>query len=203
MGSQVAQTTKEVVAAVVSQRWSSDSDLVDAIEILGAQSAFMAASGAGTLDRVESDIFHFGRAVDASAQLQMTLTDPAQSAAVKAAVVKDLLAGKVDAQASQVIAYFASNLRGRRVAAVIDLLSELAAGERNQVVAQVRSVIALDETQKTRLATALSKLTGKQVSVNVAIDPSVIGGISVKIGQDVIDGSVATRLESARRSLQA
>ena len=203
LGNQVAQPTNEVVAAVVSQRWSSDSDLIDALEILGAQSAFMAAASAGTLDRVESDIFHFGRAVDASAALQMTLTDPAQTSEVKAAVVKDLLAGKVDGTASEVIAYFASNLRGRRVAAVIDLLGELAAGERNQVVAEVRSVIDLDDSQKTRLASALTKLTGKQVSVNVAIDPSVIGGISVKIGQDVIDGSVATRLESARRSLQA
>lgn len=203
LGSRVSQHTKDVVAAVVSQRWSSDSDLIDALEILGAQAAFMAADQASTLTQTESDIFHFGRTVDASAQLQMSLTDPSLSPKVKADVVKDLLSGKASDLTVSVIAYFASNLRGRRVAAVIDLLGDLAAAERNQVVAQVRSVVALDEAQKLRLAAALTKITGKQVSVNVAIDPSVIGGISVKIGQDVIDGSVATRLESARRSLQA
>ena len=203
LGSQVSTVTQEVVASVVSQRWSSDSDLVDALEILGAQAAFIASDANGSLDRAESDIFHFGRSVDASAQLQMTLTDPSLPATAKAGIVTDLLQGKVEAQTAQVIAYFASHLRGRRVDAVIELLSDLAAAQRNQVVAEVRSVVALDESQVTRLATALTKLTGKQVSINVAIDPTVIGGITVKIGQDVIDGSVATRLESARRSLLA
>ena len=203
LGSRVDGVTHDVVAYVVSQRWSSDSDLVDALEILGAQAAFITADATGTLDRVESDIFHFGRAVDASAQLQMSLTDPALSAQAKAGIVNDLLQGKVDAQTVAVISYFVSHLRGRRVDAVISLLSELAAAQRNQVVAQVRSVVALDASQVQRLATALTTITGKQVSVNVAIDPSVIGGISVKIGQVVIDGSVATRLESARRTLQA
>jgi len=203
LGAQIADNTKSVVASVVSQRWSSDSDLIDALEILGAKAAFMAADAANSLDQAESDIFHFGRAVDASAELQMTLTDPSLTPATKAGIVNELLQGKVQEQTAQVIAYFASNLRGRRVDAVVDLLSELAAAQRNQVVAEVSSVVALDESQITRLANALTKLTGKQVSINVAIDPTVIGGISIKIGQDVIDGSVATRLESARRSLQA
>jgi F-type H+-transporting ATPase subunit delta len=203
LGSHVDATTGEVVATVVSRRWSSDSDLIDALEILGAQAAFITADANGTLDRAENDIFHFGRVVDASAELQMTLTDPSVASDAKTSIVSDLLKGKVEAQTANVIAYFASHLRGRRVDAVIELLSDLAAAQRNQVVAEVRSVVALDESQITRLATALTKLTGKQVSINVAIDPTVIGGISVKIGQDVIDGSVATRLESARRSLLA
>lgn len=203
LGSQVSDAAKEVAATVVSQRWSSDSDLIDALEILGASAAFAATDANGTLDRAESDIFHFGRTVDASAQLQMTLTDPALAPATKSGIVRDLLQGKVEAQIIEVIAYFSSHLRGRRVDAVVQLLSDLAAAQRNQVVAEVRSVIALDESQVNRLTSALAKLTGKQVSLNVAIDPTIIGGISVKIGQDVIDGSVATRLESARRSLLA
>jgi len=203
LGAAISEATQSVIASVVTQRWSSDSDLIDALEILGAKAAFMAADANGSLNQAESDIFHFGRALDASAQLQMTLTDPSLAPQAKAAIVDDLLSGKVQGETAQVIAYFASNLRGRRVDAVVDLLSELAAAQRNQVVAEVSSVIELDDSQVTRLANALSKLTGKQVSINVAIDPTVLGGISIQIGQDVIDGSVATRLESARRSLQA
>ena len=202
-GSSIDEVAKSVVSSVVSQRWSTDGDLIDVLEILGAQAAFIAADRNGTLDRAESDIFHFGRTVDASASLQMTLTDPSLSTVTKTKVVNQLLDGKVEQQTIAVIAYFVSHLRGRRVDAVIELLNELAAAQRNQVVAYVRSVVALDESQLTRLTNALNKLTGKQVSVNVAIDPSVIGGITVKIGQDVIDGSVATRLENARRSLLA
>jgi F-type H+-transporting ATPase subunit delta len=113
------------------------------------------------------------------------------------------VSAKVDPSTLAVVTYFVSNLRGRRVDAVIDQLVALAAAQRNSVVAEVRSAVALDESQTKRLAAALAKITGKQVRVNVAIDTHVIGGISVKIGEEIIDGTVATRLEHARRSLLA
>lgn len=203
LGGKVSVATIEVLGDVVSKRWSSDSDLIDAVEILGAQAAFSAAQTSGSLDRVEDEIFMFGRALDASPELQMTLTAPSLAPASKAAVVKDLLSSKADAATLSVLAYFAANLRGRRVDSVVDQLTALAAEQRNQVVAEVTSAVALDESQTARLATALAKITGKQVRVNVAVEPSVIGGISVKIGEEIIDGTVATRLEHARRSLLA
>jgi F-type H+-transporting ATPase subunit delta len=101
------------------------------------------------------------------------------------------------------IKHVAGHLRGRRVDSVLETLGNLAAEQRNQVVAEVRSAVSLDANQTSRLSAALSKITGKNVRINVAIDPSVLGGISVTIGEDVIDGSIAARLESARRSLLA
>jgi F-type H+-transporting ATPase subunit delta len=89
------------------------------------------------------------------------------------------------------------------VDSVLETLGNLAAQQRNQVVAEVRSAVNLDADQTRRLSAALSKITGKNVRINVAIDPAVLGGISVTIGEDVIDGSIAARLESARRSLLA
>lgn len=203
LGGKISAGAVAVVGDVVSQRWSSDRDLIDALELLAAQATFTAADAQGTLDRVENELFHFGRAVDASAELQMALTDPSLSSGAKSKVVTDLLSAKVDSGTLAVIAYFAGNLRGRQVNSVIDSLSELAAAQRNQVVAEVHSVVALDDNQKARLTAALTKITGRQVKLNVAIDPSVIGGISVKIGENIIDGTVATRLEDARRSLLA
>jgi len=203
LGGKITADAVAVLSDVVGQRWSSDRDLIDALELLAAQATFSAADAQGTLDRVENELFHFGRAVDASAELQMALTDPSLSSGAKSSVVTDLLSAKVDAGTLAVIAYFAGHLRGRQVNSVIDSLSELAAAQRNQVVAEVHSVVALDDNQKARLTAALTKITGRQVKLNVAIDPSVIGGISVKIGEDIIDGTVATRLEDARRSLLA
>jgi F-type H+-transporting ATPase subunit delta len=133
----------------------------------------------------------------------MTLTDPSLSSQTKAAIVGDLLGSKVDAITLGLIKHVAGNLRGRRVDAVLETLGTLAAAQRNQVVAEVRSVVALDADQTRRLSAALSKITGKNVRINVAIDPAIVGGISVTIGEDVIDGSVAARLESARRALLA
>ncbi len=203
LGGKVSVATIEVLGEVVASRWSSDRDLIDAVEILGAQAAFSSAKSAGTLDRVEDEVFKFGRAIDASPELQMTLTAPSVATATKAAVVKDLLANKVDAATLSVLIYFAANLRGRRVDSVVDQLTSLAADQRNQVVAEVTSAVALDESQIARLGAALAKITGRQVHVNVAIEPSVIGGISVKLGEEIIDGTVATRLENARRALLA
>ncbi len=203
LGNKVSALTVSVITDVVNARWSSPSDLVDAIELLAAQAGFISANRDGSLDRVESELFHFGRAVDASSELQMSLTDPALSAQAKAGIIRDLLADKVSLTSLSIITYVASHLRGRRVDSLVSQLTELAAAQRNQVVAQVTSVVALDDGQQQRLIAALNKLTGKNVRLNVAVDPTIIGGFSVKIGEDIIDGTIASRLEDARRALLA
>jgi len=202
-GKKVSASTNEFLGEIVAARWSSGEDLVDAVELVGFQAAFVVADKAGSLDRVENELFHFARAVQASSELQMTLTDPALSSLAKSAVVGDLLGSKVDVSTLNLIKYVAGHLRGRRVDSVLATLGNLAAAQRNQVVAEVRSVIALDAEQTRKLSSALSKLTGKDVRINVAIDPSVLGGITVTIGEEVIDGSISARLESARRTLLA
>jgi len=202
-GKKVSASTNEFLGELVAARWSSGEDLVDAVELVGFQAAFVVADKAGSLDRVENELFHFARAVQASSELQMTLTDPALSSLAKSGVVGDLLGSKVDVSTLNLIKYVAGHLRGRRVDSVLATLGNLAAAQRNQVVAEVRSVIALDAEQTRKLSSALSKLTGKDVRINVAIDPSVLGGITVTIGEEVIDGSISARLESARRTLLA
>jgi len=200
-GKKVSKETVETMSNIISARWSSGSDLLDAIEILGAQALFVYAEKSKKLDLVGDEIFKFGRLLDSSAELQMALTDPATTAESKANLVDQLLNKKIDGTTLSVIKYFAANLRGRRVDAIVDLLVSLAAAQQSSVVAEVRSAVELDKSQKDRLEKALAKITGNQVRVNVAIEPNVIGGISVRIGQEIIDGTFATRLEQARRSL--
>jgi F-type H+-transporting ATPase subunit delta len=201
LAGKVSAAAVEVVSEVVAERWSSPADLVTAIETLGAQAAFLGA-GKGLTD-VEDEIFHFGRLVAGSPALQMALTDPAAPSTAKSALVADLLSGKASATSVAVLAHAAANLRGRRLGAVIDDLLALAAAQRGLVVAQVRSAVSLTEAQVKRLGAALSTITGKQVRVNVAVDPSVVGGISVNVDGQIIDGTVASRLEHARRALLA
>lgn len=201
LGSRIGDLALRVVTMVVTTRWSSDADLVLALELLADQAAFTVAEADGTLDATEEELFLFGRALDASPDLQMALTDPAQSAATKASIVRDLLAGRATQATGQVLEYAVGHLHGRRIDAVVDDLVTLAAKQRERVVAEVRVAAPLTDEQERRLAAALTRLKGRTVRLNVAIDPSVLGGVHVRIGDEVIDGTVAARLEQARRAV--
>jgi F-type H+-transporting ATPase subunit delta len=201
LSGKVDDLTLDVVADAVERRWSDDVDLVVALEQLAAQAAFTVAEADGTLDATEEEIFRFGRAVDASAALQMALGDPAQTPATKAAIVRDLLQGRATAATRQVLEATVGRLHGQRLDAAIDTLCDLAARQRDRVVAEVRVAAPLTDEQARRLAAALSTLKGRTVRLNVAVDPSVMGGVHVTIGDEVIDGTIASRLEQARRAV--
>jgi len=201
LGDRVSALALTVVQRVVRARWSSDTDLVVGLETLADQAAFMVADADGTLDATEEEIFRFGRAVDSSADLQMALTDPALSAPAKAGIVADLLQDRATAATRQVLEYAVGHLHGRRIDSVVDDLAAAAAAQRQRIVAEVRVAQALDADQQRRLAEALSALKGRKVRLNVAVDPAVIGGVHVTVGDEVIDGTVASRMEQARRTM--
>lgn len=201
LGGKVSALAVDLVVTVAAQRWSVDADLVAAIERLAAQAAFTVAQDRNELDSVEEEIFLFGRAVQSSSELQMALTDPALGADSKAGIVRDILRGRGSAIADEVLQYTVGHLHGQRLDAAIDDLGMVAAAQRQRVVAQVRVAQPLDARQSERLAAALSAIAGRTVRLNVAVDPSVLGGVYVAIGDEVIDGTVATRLEQARRAV--
>jgi F-type H+-transporting ATPase subunit delta len=200
-GERIAPLAVDVLADVAGQRWPSPAGMIEGIEDLGAQAAFLVAQEAGDLDAVEDQLFAFHQAVSGSADLQMALTDPARPAAAKADLVSSLLEGRAAPQTSQVLSYTMSHLRGRRADSVVDGLMDLAAEQRDRAVAEVRVARPLDGDQATRLTAALSRIHGRDVRLNVAVDPEVIGGISVRLGTEVIDATMATRIEQARRAL--
>jgi len=201
--SRIAPISMSVLGDIVAARWSSDADLIEAVEQLGAQVAFADAESNGTLDRIEDELFTFGRALDESPELQLALTDPAVGPARKAELVRSIVEPTASAATTALVTHLAANLRGRRPATAVEHLARLASAQRHQVLAEVRSAVTLTADQNTRLVAALAALQGRQVRLNVIVDPSVIGGIVVRIGDDVIDGSVASRLEQARRSVSA
>jgi len=201
LGARVSDLAVDVVRMVVDRRWAEDLDLVMAIEQLADQAAFTVAEADGSLDSTEEELFRFGRALDSSPELQMALTDPAQSAAVKASIARELLQGRSTAATQAVLEYAVGHLHGRRIDSVVDDLCNLAAQQRERVVAEVRVAAPLDASQTQRLADALSRLKGRTVRLNVAVDPTVVGGVHVRIGDEVIDGTVASRMEQARRAL--
>jgi len=200
-GSKLSAPTVEILDSVARSRWSSTDDLVQAVRTLANQTAFMVAANNGTLGTTEDEIFRIGRAISGSADLQSALTNPAISGNTKAGIVADLLAGKSTATTQTVVGFTLSHLDGRRIDQAIDELVALAAAQASRVVASVRVARPLDEQLTDRMVRALNDLTGQQVQLNVVVDPSVLGGALVTINGEVIDGTIASRLAEARRTV--
>ena len=166
-----------------------------------ARAMFEVARAEGTLDEVEDELFRFARSYESSDALRAALTDEQIPAAKRQAIVEDLLGGRTSATTTQLVSMVVGSGRGRDLPAIIDKLVQRASASKNLEVAQVRSAVALTADQQTRLGAALANATGKQVSVKVIIDPSVLGGIVATIGDTVIDGSVRTRIDQLKSRL--
>ncbi len=166
-----------------------------------ATAIFEVAQVEGVLDEVEDQLFRFARVLDSSDELRQTITDAGLPAERRQGIVEDLLGGRAHPLTSTLVAFVVAAGRSRELSAIIEVVVERAAAARRQVVAEVRSAIPLDDDQRRRLAHALSSNLGKQVEVKVVVDPAVLGGLSAKVGDTVIDGTVRHRLELLRESL--
>lgn len=163
-----------------------------------AQALFGVARTEGNLAEVEDELFRFARALEGSDELRTTLTDAGLPVSRRQQIVEDLLGG----QASPVTVALASMViglgRSRDLIAIIDDLVRLSAAEADKQLAEVRTAVDLDDSQRARLAEALAKATGKAVELKVIVDPTVLGGIVTQIGDTVIDGSVRSGLEQLK-----
>jgi F-type H+-transporting ATPase subunit delta len=175
--------------------------LTDALVDGYATAIFEVARAEGVLDEVEDQLFRFARVLDSSDELRTTITDAALPPERRQGIVEDLLGNRALPITTTLVAFVVGAGRARELPAIIDLVVERAAAARRQVVAEVRSSIPLDDDQRRRLAHALSSNLGKQVEVKVVVDPTVLGGLSAKVGDTVIDGTVRHRLELLRESL--
>jgi F-type H+-transporting ATPase subunit delta len=197
----VAGRTEALVVAAAETRWASSGDMVDAIEQLAIEAMVLAADADDSLDEVEDELFRFGRVVAGQPDLRAALADPALPADGKRQLLGTLLDGKVTAVSLRLINQMVAHPRGRALPAALDMCAAIAARRREQLIAVVRTVVELSEAQRVRLAGALSRSYGHRIHLNVVLDPAVVGGISVQIGDELIDGTAVSRLADVRRKL--
>jgi len=195
----VGEQAVELVAGIVRSRWSQPRDLADAVDVLATEAELSLAERAGSLDAVEDDLFRFGRILAAEPELAGALS-PRIPAAQRTALVDSLLAGKANPSALRLIHRLVAAPRGRSVVTGVEELSRIAAVRRERVTALVTAAVPLTEAQRDRLSGILSRAYGREVRLNVELDQDLIGGMTIRVGDDIIDGSVAGRLaEAARR----
>jgi F-type H+-transporting ATPase subunit delta len=202
LAGKVGENAVDLVAGVVRSRWSQPRDLAEAMDELSVEAELALAERAGSLDAVEDDLFRFGRILGSEPELAAGLSDriPVRQ---RTGLVDSLLAGKANPSAVRLIHRVVANPRGESVLTGIERLSGIAAVHRERITALVTAVVPLTEAQRERLTGILTRGYGKQIRLNVELDPELIGGMTIRIGDDIIDGSLATRLGEAARGFAA
>jgi len=221
----IGRPALDVVSDVVKSRWSRAGDVLEGLESLARAAAFGVAEKDGSLDRVEDELFRFGRILDREPELSRLLSDTATPVDKRVALLREVLTdhdrGVVDGLVDRVrsalggddpvskvapvtatlLEQVVRNPRSRNLDVAAEELSELAAARRDRYVAHVRTPVRMTGEQEQRLTDSLTRLYGRPISLQVELDPDLLGGLVVRVGGELIDGSVAGRLAAARRAL--
>lgn len=189
----------DLLVEAVRRRWTAARDLADALEHVGVI-ALVRSAGSGNAARLADELFGVGQLVNDNADLRSALSDPARSVEDKRGLLRGLLDGKA-LPATVGLAEQALSGSHRSIDVAIAEYQKVAAAVFQEQVATVRTARALSEADRSRLQEALTRQYGREVHLNVVLEPDLVGGMRVEIGDDVIDGTVSARLDEARRKL--
>ncbi len=167
-----------------------------------AEALFRVVQAEGELDRVEDELYRFGKVLESNHELKQALSDRSMETTQRTKILEELLVEKVSPHTLSLLTFVVEQDRARQLPEILEQVARLAAEARDSVVGEVRSAVPLDDAQQQELARALSRATGKNVTVKVIVDPSVIGGIVATVGDTVIDGTIRRRLEQLREQVR-
>jgi F-type H+-transporting ATPase subunit delta len=201
LGSRLDVRAVELLQPLVRERWSSPADLADAVETLSRRAALGVAERSGTLDDVEDQLFRFGRILDAQPSLRQALQNRTTPADGRVALLDRLIGDRVDPTTRRLLDQAVRAPRDRTLDHSVTELVELAAARRERYVAYVTAPAPLTSAQETRLTTTLARIYGRTVSLRVSIAPEMLGGLVVRVNDEVIDGSVLSRLSNLRHRM--
>ena len=208
VGGKVSADAAEIAGGLASSRWANARDVGDALETLAAtvvisvaeNKSAVSASGVSGLEELENDLFSFNQAVASNHEVQRALSEPQASAAAKISLAEKLVPGASE-EAKVLIAQAVSAPRGIKPTNLVARFAELAAKRQQRWIATVSVTRPLTATQFARLQAGLNSLYGRELKVNVSVDPELIGGIRVQVGDEVLDASVVARLGQLHRQL--
>jgi ATP synthase F0 subunit b len=200
---QVGDPALEILKAAVSGRWSSDANLIGVVEHVARLALLVRAERGGHADEVEEQLFLFGRILDGEPQLSTLLSDYSQPVDGRVGLLNNVLnrGQGVNPTTKALLSQTVELLRGARADESVDALAQLAVARRGEVVADCRAAAELTGAQHNRLTQVLSRIYGRPVSVQLQIDPKLLGGLTIAVSDEVIDGTLSSRLAAARNRL--
>jgi F-type H+-transporting ATPase subunit delta len=201
LAGKVSAGTADLVATLVGNRWSAPSELLEATERLGVDTVLASAEKSDDLSEVEDELFRFGQVVSGNSELAAAVGDSRTPVAPRVELARSLLVGKAKPATVRLAELAVSGFGGRQFGAGLARLVELAAQRRDAEVALVTVAEPLTDAEEQRLAASLGAIYGRTISTKVTVDPAALGGLSVQVGSDLYDGTVARRLAVARQAL--
>ena len=197
----VGAQTLTLLRETVKLRWSRPSDLIESVELLSRSALLTVAEREDALDETEDELFRFGRLLGSENRLRDLLSDRSVPAQRRIELLHSLVEGKAGRGTVALLEQAVRYGRGRHLDQLVEQLAELAASRRQRSVAQVTAAAPLSAAQETRLVQVLSRIYGRTMSLQVDVDPELLGGLVVRVGDEVIDGSVASRMAKAEHGL--
>ena len=208
VGGKVSADAAEIAGGLASSRWANARDIGDALETLAAtvvisvaeNKSAVSASGISGLEELENDLFSFNQAVASNHEVQRALSEPQASASAKTTLAEKLVPG-ISEEAKVLVSQAVTQPRGIKATRLVERFAELAAKRQQRWIATVSVTRPLTQAQLERLQAGLNAMYGRELKVNVNVDPALIGGIRVQVGDEVLDASVLTRLGELQRQL--
>lgn len=197
----IAAPSLALLLFAVAQRWGSGRDLVGGVRRLGRTALFLKAERAHQLDAVEDELFRFGRILAANPELALVLDSPATAPSARVDIVTRLLSGKASPLTLDLVTSLAGDLGGHSFGHGVAELVEQAAQRQDKIVAIATTAVPLAGADSERLQSALTRIYGRSVVVHSVVDPAISGGVRVRVGAEVIDGSISGRLADLRAQL--
>ena len=200
-GKNIGSSAQDLLAKASSLRFSTPGELADAIEHLAVEAEAAAAEKNNELDKLESQLFDFTKVLVANPGLRQALNTSSDTDANKVALLESIVKSKYANSTVNLLRRVVLLRRGRNIDATLAAYFHYVSTRKNRLVAHVKTAVALTDAQQSKLITALSKQMGRDVHINIEIDPKVLGGISIRYADDVIDGTMVSRLAEAGRAL--
>ena len=199
LGAKVGPNTLEVLNTAVSVRWSRTGDLIDAIEHIARLALLVRAERENKAEEVAEQLFRFDRVLTTEPRLTALLSDFSRPGEERVSLLRNVLdrAGGANPTASALLAQTVELLRGERADDAVEDLAELAVAHRGEIVAEVAAAADLTDAQRRRLTAVLTRIYHHPVSVQLNVEPELLGGLSVAVGDEVIDGTLSSRLTAA------
>ncbi len=200
-GKNISSAAQSLLASAASLRWSSPGEIADAIENLAVEAESAVADKNGELEKLENQLFDFARVLKANPDLRQALNTSADTDAGKLALLETVVKGKYASSTLNLLRRVVTLRRGRSIDATLAAYSHYVSSRKDRLVAHVKSAVELTPSQIEKLVAALTKQMGRPVHINLEIDPKVLGGISIRYADDVIDGTIVNRIAEAGRAL--
>ncbi len=201
LSGKVSDSALDILKTAVSQRWSSTSDLTRGVQHLARLALLVRAEADGQIEDVEEQLFRFSRILDSEPRLITLLSEYTTPLDGRISLLNNVLHRRASKNTADLLRQTIELLHGERADDAVRELANLAVSRRGEVVAHVRAASELSDAQSNRLTELLTRIYGHPVSLQLDIDPALLGGLTIAVGDEVIDGSLASKLASAENHL--